>query len=148
MDQTFEVYQVESDVGTLTEPMHVVFTGCRGLTAFETSADQIFMGFMMSMTEFSLVVQAYDYLYQRQAHIVVPINGNMFADLALCLDGKFLLGGHNEGLFSVIRLEDQNVQVVEQPFGYVDSVWDIEPYSLYVEGEPHTIFVPTTNGMF
>ena len=58
-------------------------------------------------------MQAYDYNYERKAHIVVPINGNLFADLVLCMNGKFLIGGHNEGLFSVIRLEDCNVEVVE-----------------------------------
>ena len=71
----------------------------------------------------------------------------MFSDLKLCMNAKFLLGSHNEGLFSVITLEDQNVQVVEQPFGYVDAVWNIEPYT-YTEGQPQDIFVPTTRGMF
>ena len=64
------------------------------------------------------------------------------------MDGKFLVGGHNEGIFSVIRLEDNYSQVVERPFGYVDSVWNIEPYTLYTEGEPHTLFIPTTSGMY
>ena len=48
MDQTFEVYEVASD-SVLTEPIYKIETGCRGLTAFETTDELIFMGFMLSM---------------------------------------------------------------------------------------------------
>ena len=81
-------------------------------------------------------------------HVVVPIMGNIFSDLRLCMNGAFLLGGHNEGFFSVIKLSDQTVEVVEQPFGYIETVENIEPYSLCIEGEPHTIFVATRRGLF
>ena len=136
MGTKVEVYEVEKDKGILTEPIHVIQTDCRGLSAFVTSDQLIYMGFVMSMAEMKATVQAYDYEYQRQAHIVVPLEGNIFSDLRLCMNGEFLLGSHNEGIFSIIRLSDQDVQLVEQPFGYVDVIENIEPYSLCIEGEP------------
>ena len=50
MDSIVEVYQVEQYIGNLTQPIHTIATGCRGLNAIKTTNDLIFMAFMMSET--------------------------------------------------------------------------------------------------
>lgn len=51
MEQVVEVYQVEVHAGNLSEPIHTIQTGCRGLNVVETTDDLIYMGFMMSTTD-------------------------------------------------------------------------------------------------
>ena len=72
----------------------------------------------------------------------------MFTDIALCLDDSYLVSSHCEGTFSVINLQDESVQIVNEPFGQVSSVWEVEPYAIRAEGEPQIIFVPTSRGLF
>ena len=56
MDSAVEVYQVDADQGNVTAPIHTIATGCRGLNQIVTTNDQIYMGFMMSMTQCKAVV--------------------------------------------------------------------------------------------
>ena len=37
---------------------------------------------------------------------------------------------------------------MDTPFGEVESIWAVEKFELFAEGEPQTLFVPTTNGLF
>ena len=60
LEQVVEVYQIDADVGELTEPIHVIQTGCRGLDAIETSEDKIFMGFRGTLMEGTCRIQIYD----------------------------------------------------------------------------------------
>ena len=51
MDSTVEVYQVESNQGSLTEPIQIIRTDCRGVSAFLLTDELIYMGFMMSLAD-------------------------------------------------------------------------------------------------
>ena len=46
------------DAETLTQPIHKIMTGCRGLTGIEAAADgRIFMGFMGTLTDMNCIIQ-------------------------------------------------------------------------------------------
>lgn len=45
LDQVVEVYEMQSDAGIVSEPIHVIETGVRGLSAIEFSNERIYMGF-------------------------------------------------------------------------------------------------------
>ena len=35
-----------------------------------------------------------------------------------------------------VNLESESVEIIEPPFGYVESIWAIEKFETYAEGEP------------
>ena len=72
----------------------------------------------------------------------------MFTDLSLCLDNTFLIGSHNEGIISVINLEESTSNIIERPIGDVDNIWGVEVYNYAREGDNQTVFVPSSNGIF
>ena len=51
LEQIVEVYQIERDLGDLTEPVSIIMTGCKGLNAIDTTEKYIFMGFEGSMND-------------------------------------------------------------------------------------------------
>lgn len=106
------------------------------------------MGFMGSLTEMSCIIQVYNLDYELQKQIVTGIQENLFTDISLCINENYLVGSHTGGTVSVICLEDDNVQVIDEPFGMVESVWAVEVFQGRPDGEPQTIFMPSTNGMF
>ena len=59
----------------------------------------------------------------------------MFTDLSLCLDNTFLIGSHNEGIISVINLEESTSNIIERPIGDVDNIWGVEVYNYAREGD-------------
>ena len=91
---------------TLTQPIHNIMTGCRGLTGIEAAADgRIFMGFMGTLTDMNCIIQTYNSSYELQAQTSLDLTGNMFTGMKLCLDDKFLVGSHTDGLLSVLDVE-------------------------------------------
>lgn len=148
MQQIVEVYQIDINQGKLTQPIHTITTGCRGLNAVETSEVLIFMGFMMSMTNPNCIVQIYNHQYLKLSEVVLDLSGTMFTGLSLCLDNTFLIGTHNEGKISVINLEQSTSSIIDEPFGRVENIWGVTVFNPRPEGEPQTVFVPSTNGMF
>ena len=149
MDQIVEVYDITSqEEGSDLEPVHVIETGCRGLNAIEHTEYLIFLAFMGTLTETECLVQVYNYEYELQACINLGIQEKMFTDISVCMDDNYLVGSHTEGIVSVISLETQEVQVIEEPFGAVDSIWGTELYEPRPEGEPQTIYMPSTNGLY
>ena len=55
LKQTVEVYEIAENLGELTDPYHIITTGCRGLTAIETSKDVIYMGFMGKLADINCI---------------------------------------------------------------------------------------------
>ena len=68
-----EVYQLSKDVGSLNEPIHVIQTGARGLSAIDFSEEKICMGFQGSMVDVRGVVLIYNFEYELQTRIFVGV---------------------------------------------------------------------------
>ena len=64
MAPNFEVYQLEREVGDLTEPIHTVLTQAKGLNATVYKNDLLYVGFMCSMDDFNCIVKIYDFQYE------------------------------------------------------------------------------------
>ena len=60
----------------------------------------------------------------------------MFTDLTLCYDNKYLLSSHTGGTISVINLESQTAQFIEDQFGYVENIWGVKCVGQPEEGKP------------
>ena len=137
------------NAGGLSEPIRVIQTGCRGLNVVETSEELIFMGFMMSVTNPNSRILTYTHDYEHVNEIILDICGAMFTELSLCLDNAFIFGTHSEGKISVINVETNEVHIDDTPpFGGVENIWGACVFYPRPEGEPQTIFVFTTNGLY
>lgn len=87
--------------------------------------------------------------YERIHEIVLDVCGVMFTGMALCLDKTFMLGTHSEGKISVTNLETHEATIVDPPpFGEVENIWGCCIFYPRPEGEPQTVFIPTTNGLY
>jgi len=47
----------------------------------------------------------------------------IYTDISLCYNDRFLVGSHTEGYVSVINLETLAFEVVVQPLGDIDTIW-------------------------
>jgi hypothetical protein len=78
-----------------------------------------------------------------------PIEGNGFSDMILMMDGKYLISAHHEGILSVYDADECTVEVFEDIFGYVDTIWSLEPVGMIDnEGKAEYFVAATTNGMY
>ncbi len=118
------------------------------MNAIEHTEHLIFMGFMGTLTDASCIVQIYNYDYELQAAIPIGLEGKCFTDISLCIDDSFLVGAHTEGFISVINLDTQDFEIVEQPIGELDNIWALELFTPRPEGEPQSLFLPSTNGLY
>ena len=149
MDTIVEVYQIQAGAGDLSQPIHVIFTNCRGLSSIERSDTQIFMGFMCSLKQMNHVVQIYNYKYEMEAEIILDLSVTLFTDLTLCRNGSFLVGSHTEGCISVINLETRECEIVQEPFGPIENIWGVEVFGEVNDlTEPQMLFCPTSSGMY
>ena len=55
-DLIVEVYEIMMNAGTISQPLHTIKTGCRGLSAIETTNDRIYMGFMGTLIQPNCIV--------------------------------------------------------------------------------------------
>ena len=114
-----------ANAGTISQPIRTIATGCRGLSAIETTNDRIYMGFMGTLVGMNCIVQTYNYAYELQSAIQLDVIGNLFTSMSICLDDKFLIGSHTDGVLSVVNLEAHTSQTMPSIFGEVDNIWDI-----------------------
>ena len=148
MEQTVEVYQIESDRGALTDPIHVIETQATGLCAIETSSEHIFMGFSGSLASQNCVFQVYNYDYEMLKNITLDIAELNFSDMSLCHDDRFIVCSYTGSIVTVINLETDEPTIVEDPFGEVETIWATEIVPFKAEGEPQTVLMPSTRGLF
>ena len=91
-------------------------------------------------------IKCYDHEYELQYSIPVDLSENLFNDMSLMLDNKFIVGAHSFGFFSVTNLEEQTCEIVENPFGEeIDNIWGIETVGMF---ESEIFYTPTTNGLY
>ena len=152
LDQVVEVYEMQSDAGIVSEPIHVIETGARGLSAIDFSNERIYMGFQGASDDVRSVIQVYDTEYNLLTKIFVGEESYSFSDMTLCRENNFLvtniISGESQNFITVVNIEEESVEMIEPPFGQVECVWAIEKFETYAEGEPQTIFLPTTGGLF
>mmetsp|Transcript_33674 Transcript_33674/g.41522 ORF Transcript_33674/g.41522 Transcript_33674/m.41522 type:complete len:143 (+) Transcript_33674:1056-1484(+) len=121
LDQTVEVYELSKEAGSLSEPIHVIQTEARGLSAIDHTADKIYMGFQGAMNDVRGMIHVYDKEYQFLSKIYVAEESCSFSDLTLVRENNFLVTNHmtNDGLnlISTIDLEGETVESIEPPFG-------------------------------
>ena len=110
MEQVVEVYQLEHDLGEVTDPVHVIPADARGLNAVEHTDTEIFMGFMGSLQDPNLQLQVYNYDFElMKAFSIGDSESLCWTDLSLVVDNQFIVGSHVEGHISVISLEQEYV---------------------------------------
>lgn len=107
------------------------------------------MGFIGSLVSPDLNIQVYNYDYELVHQVDYPMKNNGFTDLMLMMDGQFLIGAHNEGKISVYNADECTVEVFEDVFGYVDTIWSIETIgNLDNESSCEYFCCATTNGIY
>ena len=146
MAPNFEVYQLEREVGDLTEPIYTVLTQAKGLNATVYKNDLLYVGFMCSMDDFNCIVKIYDFQYELQNSIRMELSDSLFNDMAFMLNDRFLIGAHTDGIFSVINIEHQTARILENPIGNdIENVWGICAVEM---DAPQLFYAPTTNGLY
>lgn len=149
MDQTVEVYKISADKGANQKPDRIIKTNARGLNAIAFNEDIIYMGFMGSLISPNLVIQIYNYDYSLVHEVEYPLTGNGFTDFILAMDGKFLIGSHHGGTISVYDADECTVQVFDEPFGYVETIWSLEKVgNMGGEGSVEYFVAATTYGVY
>ena len=93
------------------------------------------------------VMKIFNYDYEELKTISLEMS-QIYTDISLCCNDRFLVGSHNQGFVSVINLETEFCEVIEQPFGDVDTVWAAEVIPFRPEGEPQSIMMPSSGGLF
>lgn len=93
------------------------------------------MGFTACAEGSGCVMQAYTHDFEQVKSIQLNM-ANIFTDLSLAISDRFLVGSHIEGYISIINLETDGFEIVEKPFGDVDTIWAAEVIPFRPEGEP------------
>ena len=122
-------------------------TGACGLNAITANSDFIFMGFTMCSEQDGCVLQIYNYDYEKIKSLHLGIS-QIYTDISLCINDAYLVGSHVEGYVSVISLETDAIEIVEKPFGEVDTIWAAEVIPFRPDGEPQQLLMPTNCGLF
>ena len=76
------------------EPIHVIETGARGLSAYTVGTDKIYMGFMGSMATSNIQIHVYSLDYEQLGVVELPIEDNIVSEMILCHEGKWLVCTH------------------------------------------------------
>ena len=113
MSQTVEIYKIDVDLGSEQKPHTIIETQARGLNSVVFNEDVIYMGFMCSLMSPNLVIQIYNYDYELVHTVEYPIQGNGFSDMEIFMDGKYLVGSHQQGLLSVYDADDFTVKTFD-----------------------------------
>ena len=149
MEQAVEVYQLEQNIGEVEEPIHVIEAGARGLNAVEHTDTEIFMGFMGSLSDPNLQLQVYNFDYElTKALSIGGTEALCWTDMSLVIENQFMVGSHVEGHITVINLETDTFELIESPFGPIDSISGVEVFEPRPEDSPQTIFLPSTEGVY
>lgn len=149
LSEQIEIYKIEEDSGVQTEPFMKIHTGLRGLNAVAFDEYVIYMGFMGSLQYPNLAIQVYNREYEHLQKVEYPLSGNCFTDLILMMDGRYLIGAHNGGIISVYDADDFTVELFEEPFGYVDTIWSLEQVGENDTNQKSEYFVAaTTDGLY
>ena len=94
------------------------------------------------------IVQSYNYAYELQMQTSIDLMGNLFTGMKICMDNKFLIGSHTDGILTVLNLETETSQTMTSIFGEVDNIWGIELLANPCPGEPQMLMIPTSSGMY
>jgi len=62
---------MQKDAGIVSDPIHVIETGARGLSAIDFSNERIYMGFQGASDDVRSVIQVYDTEYNLLSKIYV-----------------------------------------------------------------------------
>ena len=97
MDMNVGVYQIgKTDSGkAVTDPIKVIDTGSRGLSAVVMGKEKIYMGFFMGNDESAnLQVHVYSLNYELVHRIVLDMEENMIYGMTLAHDEQYLICVH------------------------------------------------------
>ena len=111
MSQTVEVYEIKVDPDRSQEPVHLINTKAVGMNASATNRDFIFLAFMTCMMGSGCMIQLYNYQYEQVREVNLGIR-EIYTDISFCIDERFLVGSHIDGIVSVINLETDKVDII------------------------------------
>ena len=109
---------------SLTEPVHVIETGARGLSAITVANDRIWMGFMGSMSASNVQIQTYSLEYEKIGSIELEIEDNIVSEIVLFHDEKWAICTHQSGMITVVNAEDMSYKTTS-PYGFIDNIWGL-----------------------
>ena len=147
-----EVYQVEKTEQTnLSEPIAVIETEARGLSAITVGSDKIYMGFCGSMVSGNIQIQTYSLEYEQLNAIELEVADNIVTEMVLCHNEQFLVCVHQAGLITVVNTEDMSFSTsapFEEVHGKVESIWGVKRIDVEFVSIFEKLIFNTTNGLF